>query len=244
MGATPAAATVVHETVTEPTLRDEARALFRASVLDAAEAEFAAHGFEAARMQDVARRARVAVGTVYNHFANKDELLRAVLAARGVDALAAFAPREEDGAAFEERFIARFSRLHAFFGAHLAFFEVASRHGVLGGEEPAACPPASFEIGMASAVEQLMREGIAEGALRPDDPARLARFLKGATKHVMLGAAREGKLDFARQGRWVLEMFLRGAADQTPAAPTRRVDPPAAKRGARPAARKPGRGRS
>lgn len=225
----------VHETGAEPSLRDEARALFRASVLDAAEAEFAAHGFEAARMQDVARRARVAVGTVYNHFANKDELLRAVLAARGADALAAFAPRAEDGASFEERFIARFTRLHAYFGAHIPFFEVASRHGVLGGEEPAACPPAAFEMGMATAVEQLMRDGIAEGALRADDPARLARYLKGATKHVMLGAAREGKLDFALQGRWVLEMFLRGAATSPSATPARST---------RPAARKPGRGRS
>src|ERR1700761_5420340 len=62
--------------------RDEARALFRNAILDAAEAVFAERGFHGARIQDIAERARIAVGTVYNHFADKDEVLSALLEER------------------------------------------------------------------------------------------------------------------------------------------------------------------
>lgn len=210
----------------EPTVRDEARALFRASVLDAAEAEFAAHGFEGARMQDVARRARVAVGTVYNHFANKDELLAAVLAARSKGAADAFAPRPDDGESFEARFLARFTRLHTFFADHVAFFGVISRHGMLGDEtRPPPCSPDTLAFDLTPQVEALLRDGMAEGALAPNDPTRLARFLKGATKMVLIGAAQEGSIDVVGNGRWVLETFLRGAAAR-PESPPAAADPP------------------
>ena len=65
-----------------PRRRDEARALFRNAILDAAEAVFAERGFHGARIQDVAARARIAVGTVYNHFAQKDDVLAALLEER------------------------------------------------------------------------------------------------------------------------------------------------------------------
>lgn len=49
------------------------------AILDAAHAEFAAHGFALTRLDDVARRARVAKGTIYLYFENKEELFRAVV---------------------------------------------------------------------------------------------------------------------------------------------------------------------
>ncbi|HEX2128602.1 MAG TPA: helix-turn-helix domain-containing protein [Solirubrobacterales bacterium] len=62
---------------TEPrALRADARRN-RAKVLDAARREFATHGLEA-QMDDIARRAKVGVGTVYRHFPNKVDLLQAL----------------------------------------------------------------------------------------------------------------------------------------------------------------------
>jgi AcrR family transcriptional regulator len=46
----------------------------RRRVLDAARAIFADHGFEGTRMDEVARRARVSKGTVYNIVGSKEEL--------------------------------------------------------------------------------------------------------------------------------------------------------------------------
>src|SRR5712671_3394792 len=48
----------------------------RAAILDAALAEFAARGFEATRLDDVARRAGIAKGTIYLYFADKETLFQ------------------------------------------------------------------------------------------------------------------------------------------------------------------------
>jgi AcrR family transcriptional regulator len=48
-------------------------------ILDAAFEEFAARGYEAARLDDVARRAGIGKGTIYLYFKNKEGLFRAVL---------------------------------------------------------------------------------------------------------------------------------------------------------------------
>ena len=58
-------------------VRSEAKALFRNAILDAAEIVFAERGFHEARIQDIAARARIAVGTVYNHFETKEDVLAA-----------------------------------------------------------------------------------------------------------------------------------------------------------------------
>jgi TetR/AcrR family acrAB operon transcriptional repressor len=53
----------------------------RRTILAAAQEVFAEQGFEAARMDEVARRARVGKGTLYNYFESKEDLLiQAVIA--------------------------------------------------------------------------------------------------------------------------------------------------------------------
>lgn len=63
--------------------REERAAERRQTILDAALAEFSARGFEATRLDDVARRAGVAKGTLYLYFRDKEtmfqELVRSAL---------------------------------------------------------------------------------------------------------------------------------------------------------------------
>jgi AcrR family transcriptional regulator len=49
------------------------------SILDAAVAEFEQHGFRRVALEDVARRAGVSRTTIYRRFANKDDLIGAVI---------------------------------------------------------------------------------------------------------------------------------------------------------------------
>ncbi|MDO4936317.1 MAG: TetR/AcrR family transcriptional regulator [Sutterellaceae bacterium] len=49
--------------------------LKRQAILDATLCEFEANGFAAARIEDIAKRAGVAKGTVYNYFESKEALL-------------------------------------------------------------------------------------------------------------------------------------------------------------------------
>jgi AcrR family transcriptional regulator len=59
--------------------RAEKAAARREAILTAALDEFSAQGFAAARMDDVARRAGVAKGTIYLHFRDKEELFQELI---------------------------------------------------------------------------------------------------------------------------------------------------------------------
>src|SRR5208283_3214231 len=116
-----------------PRRRDEARALFRNAILESAEAVFAERGFHGARIQDIAVRARIAVGTVYNHFEHKDEVLSALLEERSEEMLAQLAEAPGDPRAFTARLTARVARVLGYVQAHRAFFAIASEHGLFAG---------------------------------------------------------------------------------------------------------------
>jgi AcrR family transcriptional regulator len=59
--------------------RDTQKSQRLKQVLAAAFEVFAAHGYEAARIDDVAERAGIAKGTIYLYFKGKDQLFRAVV---------------------------------------------------------------------------------------------------------------------------------------------------------------------
>ncbi len=117
----------------QPSRRDEARALFRNAILDSAEAVFAQRGFHGARIQDIAARVRTAVGTVYNHFEDKDDVLHALLEERTEQMLEQLRLRPGDPTSFRERLEARVGRLLAYVSEHRAFFAIANEHGLFAG---------------------------------------------------------------------------------------------------------------
>jgi AcrR family transcriptional regulator len=59
--------------------RTRDRAATRAAVLAAAEEEFARHGLEAARTDDIAQRSGVTKGMIYHYFGSKEKLYEAAL---------------------------------------------------------------------------------------------------------------------------------------------------------------------
>lgn len=56
-----------------------------AEILDAAMHEFAANGFGGARLSDVAKRAGLSHGSIYNYFDSKESLFRALVQSRLLD---------------------------------------------------------------------------------------------------------------------------------------------------------------
>ena len=63
-------------------MRRTVRETVRASILDAAEELIAKHGLRDAALLQIARRAGVAVGTLYNYFADRDALIRGLFESR------------------------------------------------------------------------------------------------------------------------------------------------------------------
>ena len=129
----------------------------RERILKAARAVFAASGREA-HLDDVARRAKVGVGTVYRHFPTKDALLEA-LAREQFELLTQWAREAEEGPDAWAAFNAMVWR-----GAELQASDRALMEAV-----------ADFKPGVAeqaselhASIERLIRRAQEQGRMRPD----------------------------------------------------------------------------
>jgi AcrR family transcriptional regulator len=197
-------------------LKTQAKELFRSGILVAAEQEFAARGFHAARIGDIAVRAGTAVGTVYNHFAQKEDLLRALLDERIEGMLAALAPHPDDPDSFEGRLTLRMVRLLGYIEQHRAFFSIVHDMGGLGAEpmRESAREAAGQSVRrldrLKSAFQAIAIEGINSGALEPLDPADLGAFLGASMKTFVMSLDRR-ELPLVDKAPLIARLFLRGA---------------------------------
>jgi AcrR family transcriptional regulator len=199
-----------------PTRRDEARALFRNAILDAAEEVIADRGFHAARIHDISERARIAVGTVYNHFRTKEDVLRALLEERSEGLRRELAPTAGEPESFEKKLSARLSRFLGYVDHHRSFFLVALEHGLFGAASATAeatlqGKPVRHIVRVKSAVAALIQEGIDAGALVDEDPARLTRFLAGTVRGFILGGLQSGLSSIQDEAPVIVRLFLHGA---------------------------------
>jgi len=142
----------------EPRLRADARRN-RERVLVAARKLFAQHGQDA-QMEDIARAAKVGVGTVYRHFPTKDDLVEALaderfqrLEEKARDCLEVDDPWE----AFRE-FMRYSAEVQA---ADRALSEVMA-------ERPEMMRGAAAESGLWEPISALVAEAQGAGAMRPD----------------------------------------------------------------------------
>ncbi|WP_242394030.1 TetR/AcrR family transcriptional regulator [Anaeromyxobacter oryzisoli] len=188
-------------------LRDRFREETAQAILAAAEQVFAEDGLHA-RMERIASTAGVAVGTLYNHFRDRESLLAALSASRRQALLERLdaALRAADGRPFGEQ-------LRAFLDA---FVEHARIHGrflsalVQVGEGPArARAPATLLDEMVGRAERLVERGVAAGALRGGDSLAFAGALVGMVRTAVV-LALEGRCPFDGIAASVSDLFLRG----------------------------------
>jgi AcrR family transcriptional regulator len=181
---------------THPRLRDRLRAATQEAILEAAEQAFARDGAQAARMESIAQAAGVAVGTLYNHFLDRDALIDAVLRARQAtllarldDSLARMA-RAPFALALEDLV----SSAQTHFAQHDAFFRMLmqTEHQPLG---PTVLQPGEMMKQIRHRLDVLVQRGVRARAVRGDDAACFGWFLLGAMKAMLIrqmqGEARE-----------------------------------------------------
>lgn len=148
-------------------------------ILEAALDVFGEKGLAAARLDDIAKRAKLAKGTIYLYFPNKDELFRAVIRStlvaeleRAESTLATGSP-EEQLEAFMHGWWAfictpTFERVHRLVTSEIPNFPDLARFY---GTEVIA---RGHRL-----VSGIVRDGIAAGVFRPSDPAATARMIMG-----------------------------------------------------------------
>lgn len=161
--------------------RDEARRaredVYRQHILDAAEHVFADRGFEIAKVQDIAARAALSMGTIYSIFPGKTELYAALLEARGQELLGL--ARDVTGRDLSPRDALRglIEVYVGWFVEHPDFLRTHLRSGASWALGPALGVPTQVgcwqEIHMLQA--ELFRRGVAAGAFVEEDPDFLAK---------------------------------------------------------------------
>jgi AcrR family transcriptional regulator len=157
----------------------------RAQILAAAVRVFAAQGYEATRVGDIAMEAGVAYGLVYHYFGSKEAVLEAVFREQWGRLLAAVALAEETGDGAPEqlalvvKIVLRAWRDDPDLVRLLVREITRSPH----------IQDELDEIGQAFAsLERIVTRGQAEGTFRADVDARLAAWmLYGAMEEVLTG---------------------------------------------------------
>lgn len=142
----------------------------RDQILQAAATVFAAKGFAGARVSDIAKRAKVADGTIYLYFKSKDEVLAALFAL----AMSQFLERARtelaplQGAEACLKRLAQFHLEQVGSNRDLAIvFQVELRHSQKFMEHVSATILADY----LDLIRQVIRQGQSEGVLRSTLPA-------------------------------------------------------------------------
>jgi len=163
--------------------REREQLAHRQEILEAAERVFARHGFHGATMEQIAREADFAVGTLYNFFKSKEDLYHAVVGdifERAEEAFRNEVLTKDDPRAAIEALVDLRLR---FFRSHRAFARVFFETVHLGRLDPALTLPAEH----LALYERAMRElagvfarGIERGVFVEAEPFALALVVHGA----------------------------------------------------------------
>lgn len=172
-------------------LRSRLREQTAAAIVDAAEEVFADEGLANAHMNEIAARAGVAVGTLYNHFKDRDALLAALLETRRAELLArldSFLDQPSSGN-FRADLTGLVRQMAAFFEEHRRFQVILHRlewgpnQGTF--PETAACAP-SMKRELFLRIDKLIKRGIKQKALRPALADYYAYLLMGTLRSIRL----------------------------------------------------------
>lgn len=147
-------------------LKDRLKAVTRAAILEAAEDVFARDGITRARIDTIATRAGVSVGTIYNHIGDRDALFGAVLTLRRQEYLDGIerALDETEGEDVRVRLerLARTMLEHV--DRHRGFFAIVLESA----EGPRRAKPPEAVALLLEGIESVLRRGAKDGALRSE----------------------------------------------------------------------------
>jgi len=190
-------------------LRDRIRKETVRSVLAAAEDVFAAEGLHEASMAQIAERAGVAVGTLYNHFKDRDALLKALIDQRKSEMYERIDRRRAEVAKepFQEQLEAFVTAIVEHFEEHRSFLQIIFMSEHKGGPKHADTVKKLFER-----LELLLKVGHREKVLRADPDSAFPVMLLGALRGTLLrDLYGVPPMSPAARVAALIEFFLRGA---------------------------------
>lgn len=191
-------------------LRARLREATEEAILAAAEEVFAEQGLHAAKMETIAERAGVAVGTLYNHFKDRAAMLEALMEGRRevlnerLDAVL----EAVEGKPFREQLQAYVQEMFAHFGEHARFFHIVVQSEGLTAARKARSPTL---VALMRRLQTLIGRGVEAGEVRAEDAELLPALLMGMVRSALLKSFEsERGAGLERWGSVLTEVFLRG----------------------------------
>jgi AcrR family transcriptional regulator len=192
-------------------MRRAVRETVRVAILDAAEQLIAKHGLHDAALAQIAKRAGVAVGTLYNYFTDRDALIRALFESRRATfrprLLAAITAGKE--LAFEPRLRGFLRGVFEAFESHRSFLKLAIENEHL--KPSGSTTPQDLFAG----VRDLVAAGVRDGAIAADKaellPLMITATIKSIAVHrIQAGGELDGDADA------IVEILLDGVRRASP----------------------------
>jgi AcrR family transcriptional regulator len=209
-------ATVQIEEPRPTLLRERVRRETTLTIANAAESVFAAEGLYAAHVEDIARRAGVAVGTLYNYYKDRDAILAGLLRMRRE----AFLTRVDAAldSALDRNIreqITAFVRVKvSFLAEHRTFFRILFDGELtrMRASYPTAVAEHAQSIdGFFGRIERLVQRGVELGELRGGHADLDAWMLEGMIRSISVRDLRENQPCEPEEVDHIVDVFLRGA---------------------------------
>jgi AcrR family transcriptional regulator len=202
-----------------PSLRERFRETTVQAILAAAEEVFADAGLHAAHMGEIAARAGVSVGTLYNHFADRETLLGGLAAARFTEMLAHVdaALDQTEGQKFRQRLEALVGAVLGHWEQHRKFMRIVMQGET--GQYQKTFPTANGTMRdkmreIYSRVEKVTSQGVREKAISADLATLAPFFLMGMIRSLVMRGLVLDEVDqsLSAEGGRLLHAFLEGVA--------------------------------
>jgi AcrR family transcriptional regulator len=200
-----------------PSLRERFRETTVQAILAAAEDVLAESGLPAAHMGEIAARAGVSVGTLYNHFADREALLAGLAYARFADMMARLDATLERtaGQKFRERMEALVTDLLSHWERHRKFTQIVMQGEA--GHYQKSSPAVTLAMRdkmreLYTRIEQVTSQGLRENAIRPEVADLAPFFLMGMMRSLFIRdlVVENAGQDLSTQAGVLLEAFLNG----------------------------------
>ena len=203
-----------------PTLRkaiqEHTRAAYRDAILEAAATVFGRMGFHDAKMSDIAEQAGVSVGTLYNYFGSKDEVVGSLVTHEHEQFRLAIAPAEASADPLE-RILGVVRTSYEFLEARGALLAMAMRTGLFQSQMASGCCSPEEGDAHEHAIELYEKAFAAardQGRIRPELSPRLLAFaLDGMASAMVFEWMRGGQVQpLGPQSELVFDLIMKGAA--------------------------------
>jgi AcrR family transcriptional regulator len=187
-------------------LKTQLREAVRAQILDAAEELIAARGLHGAALAQIARKAGVAVGTLYNYFADRDAMIRALFESRR----AALRPKllavigAGQGLKFEQRLQQFVRGMLELFDEHRRFLKVSME------TEHYRISPSTIAADINGALETMVAAGVAEKAVDAKKAPLFVSMIGGTLRATVMRRVADAQ-PFVSDADAMVELFLDGA---------------------------------